>query len=142
MPLWGTGQSGCNPVSALNFTDLRPGDDLDLFTASDVIATGTKSIAFARGDSPGASDQGFTVSISGCPNGSVFDVQQSNGVSATGRNPSVTPTLANMDASFNTIIGDTLAGNSSVTDVGRSAFYRLICTTFAAGDIPVAIVKR
>ena len=142
MPLWGTPQSGCNPVSALNFTDLRPGDDLALFDGTETIATGSKSIAFVRGDSPSATDQGFTVSVSGCPNGTVIDVQQSNGVSATGRNPLVTPTVANMDASFNTVSGDTINGNTAITDTGRSTFYRLIVTNFVNGDVPVAIVKR
>ena len=140
MPLWGTGYPGSNPVSALNFVDLRHGDDYTLLDGTETIATGSKSIAFARGANPGG-DTGFTVSVSGCSNGSVIDVQQSNGVSASGRNPAVTPTLANMDASFNTISGDTITGNGASTDTGGSAFYRLIVTLLVAGDVPVASVK-
>lgn len=140
MPLWGTPQSGNNPISALNFTDMRPGDDLALFDGTEAIVTGSKSIAFARGYAPGGGP-GFTVSVIGCPGGSVIDVQQSNGVSASQRNPPVTPTLANMDAAFNTVLGDTINGNGSSTDVGGSSFYRLIVTDYVSGDVPVAIVK-
>ncbi len=141
MALWGTGYPGCNPVSALNFLDLRSGDDMTLLDGTETIATGSTSIAFARGNDPGGNN-GFTVSVSGCPGGTVIDVQQSDGVSASGRNPSPTPTLANMDASFNTITGDTINGNDSITDIGRSAFYRVIVTNFVNGDVPVVIVKR
>ncbi len=142
MPLWGTGYPGSNPISALNFIDLRAGDDYTLFDGTETIATGSTSIAFARGNDPGGNN-GFTVSVSGCPGGSVFDVQQSDGVSQSSTGPlKVTPTLANMDASFNTITGDTINGNNSITDIGRSAFYRLICTDYVSGDVPVAIVKR
>lgn len=140
MPLWGTGYPGCNPVSALNFLDLRRGDDLAMFDGTETIATGSKSIAFARGSDPGGGSA-FTVSVSGCSGGTVIDIQESNGVSASGSNPSVTPTLANMDASFNIISADTINGNGASTDAGGAAFYRLIVTSYVNGDIPVAIVK-
>lgn len=139
MPLWGTPQSGNNPISALNFTDLRAGDDLDLFDGTETIVSGSKSIAFARGYVPG-SNLGRTYQITGCPNGSVMTLYASNGVSASGRNPIVTPTLANMDASFNTT-GVSSTGNGSFSDNGSSSFYRIVCTTFAAGDVPVVIVR-
>lgn len=142
MPLWGTGYPGCNPISALNFIDLRSGDDLTLLDGTETIVTGSTSIAFARGNDPGGNN-GFTVSVSGCPNGTVIDVQQSDGVSQSSTGPvKVTPTVANMDASFNTILGDTINGNGSITDIGRSAFYRGIVTNFVNGDVPVLIVKR
>ena len=139
MPLWGTGYPGSNPISALNFLDLRAGDDLVLFDGTETIVTGSKSIAFARGFVLG-SNLGRTYQVSGCGNGSVMTLQASNGVSASGRNPVPTPTLDNMDASFNST-GNGSTGNQGFTDIGNSAFYRVVCTTFVAGDIPVVIVK-
>lgn len=136
MPLWGTPRAGANPISSLNFVDLRPGDYETLFSAADVIATGTKSIAFARGGSGSGADGGSTFAVTGCPGGSVFDVQQSN------TKTDDAGSLDAMDATFNTVLGDTLNGNNSITDTGRSMFYRLICTAFVNGDVPVVIVKR
>jgi hypothetical protein len=136
MPLWGTPKAGANPISGLNFTDLRPGDYLTLFDGTETIATGSKSIAFARGGSGSGADMGSTFAVTGCPGGSVFDVQQSN------TKTDDAGSLDAMDATFNTVTGDTINGNNSVTDIGRSMFYRLICTNFVAGDVPIANVKR
>ena len=136
MPLWGANQAGANPISSLNFTDLRPGDYLILLDGTETIATGSKSIAFARGGSGSGADMGSTFAVTGCPNGSVIDVQASN----TKTDDAVS--LVAMDASFNTILGDTINGNGASTDVGRSSFYRVIVTNFVAGDVPVVIVKR
>lgn len=142
MPLWGTPQAGANPISALNFTDLRAGDDLALFDGTETIVTGSKSIAFARGYIPGG-NQGRTYNVTGCPNGSAITLYASNGPSASGVTPVPTPTLANMDASFNSLasLGETIAGNGAFTDTGNAAFYRVQCDTFVNGDVPVVIVK-
>lgn len=138
MPLWGTGAPGSNPISALNFTDLRPGDYETLLDGTELIVTGSKSIAFARGGSAGGSDQGSTFTVTGCPNGSVIDIQAAS--------PNGAGTLASVDASFQDVSlsggGGTITGNGFYTDVGRSMFYRVIVTTFASGDIPVVTVKR
>lgn len=135
MPLWGTGRAGANPISGLNFVDLRPGDYETLLNGTETIVTGSKSIAFARGPSPSGADNGSTFTVSGCPNGSVIDIQ----ASSTKTDDAVT--LAAMDASFQNV-GGTLTGNGFYTDIGRSAFYRAIVTTFSAGDVPVVTVKR
>lgn len=135
MPLWGTGRAGANPISALNFVDLRPGDYETLLDGTEVIATGSKSIAFARGGSGSGMDAGSTFTVTGCPNGSIIDIQASN------TKTDDAGTLAAMDASFQNI-GGTIDGNGFYTDIGRSMFYRVIVTTFASGDVPVVIVKR
>lgn len=138
MPLWGTGYQ-----AFLSFPDLRPGDDLTLFSAADTIVSGQASIAFTRGSAPG-NDVGSTFSLTGCPNNSVVVIQGSNGVSQSTTGPvAVTPTLANMDASFVTVATIALTnGSGSYLDQGRYAFYRALVSTFAMGDVPVLIVKR
>lgn len=141
MPLWGTGYPGSNSISALNFLDLRPGDDLALLDGTETVATGSASIAFARGyDVSGGND--CTFSVTGCASGSAgtIDIQGSNGVSVSGRNPTPTPTLANMDASFVKLA--TITGNGVYTETQRFEFYRAVVSSFASGDAPVIIVKR
>lgn len=135
MPLWGTPRAGSNPISGLNFVDLRPGDYETLLNGTETIITGSKSIAFARGGSGSGADQGSTFTVTGCPNGSVIDIE----ASSTKTDDAVT--LDAMDASFQNVGGGTM-GNGFYTDVGRSMFYRIIVTTFAPGDAPVVVVKR
>ena len=134
MPLWGTGYPGSNPISALNFLDLRPGDYEKLLDGTETIQSGSTSIAFARGGSSLGSDNGSTFTVTGCPNGSVIDIQASSADNAA--------TLAAMDASFQDVTGGTITGNGFYTDVGLSMFYRVIVTTFVNGDVPVVTVKR
>lgn len=140
MPVWGTPRAGANPISGLNFVDLRPGDYETLLDGTESAVTGTKSIAFARGGSGSGMDAGSTFTILGCPNGSTIDVQASN------TKTDVALTLAAMDASFqNTSLSDgggTVIGNGFYTDIGRSMFYRVIVTTLVSGDVPVVTVKR
>lgn len=139
MPLWGATKAGANVDSRLNWTDLRGGDDFALLDGTETVATGSKSVPFARGYVPGG-NLGRTYQISGCSGGTVITVQGSNGVSASDTTPTVTPTFANMDLSFNSV-GLAQTGNGALTDQGSSAFYRVIVTTFVSGDIPVVIVK-
>lgn len=138
MPLWGTARAGANPISGLNFVDLRPGDYEKLLDGTETIVSGSKSIAFARGGSGSGADQGTTFAITGCASGStaVYDVQASN------TKTDDAGTLAAMDASFVNVPGGTIIGNGFYTDVGRSAFYRIIVTTAAVGDAPIVTVKR
>lgn len=140
MPLWGTGRAGANPISALNFVDLRPGDYETLLNGTETIATGSKSIAFARGGSGSGSDQGSTFAITGCPNGSTIDIQ------ASSTKTDDAGTLAAMDGSFVNVSaggsGGTVISNGFYTDTGRSMFYRVIVTAFVSGDVPVVTVKR
>lgn len=143
MPLWGTNYPGSNPISALNFTDLRPGDDLALLDGTETVVTGSKSIAFARGNSASQMDAGSTFSITGCPNNSVIVVQGSNGPPLLQGGVQVPSTLATMDASFVTVATIALtSGSGAYLDQGRYAFYRVQVTTFGAGDVPVVTVKR
>lgn len=139
MPLWGTPRAGANPISALNFVDLRSGDYEKLLDGTETIATGSKSIAFARGMSPGGPDRS-TFTVTGCPGGSTFDIQ------ASSTKTDDAATLALMDASFQNVSlggsGGTIIGNGFYTDTGASMFYRIIVTAFVAGDVPVVIVKR
>lgn len=136
MPLWGTPKAGANPISGLNFMDLRPGDYETLLDGTETIVTGSTSIAFARGGSGSGSDGGSTFDVTGCPGGSVIDVQQSN------TKTDDAGSLTAMDASFKLVIGDTINGNGAITDTGRSMFYRVIVTSFVNGDVPVVVVKR
>lgn len=135
MPLWGTARAGANPISGLNFVDLRPGDHEKLLDGTETIATGSRSIAFARGNASGS-----TFTVTGCPNNSVIDIQ------ASSTKTDDAGTLAAMDASFQSVSlsggGGTITGNGFYTDVGFSSFYRVIVTTFGAGDVPVVTVKR
>ena len=140
MPLWGTARAGGNPISGLNFVDLRPGDYLTLFDGTETIATGSKSIAFARGGSGSGADMGSTYELSGCPGGSTIDIQGSN------TKTDDAGSLAAMDLSFGnvglTMIGDATSGKAFVTDTGRCMFYRLTVTNYVSGDVPVVVVKR
>jgi len=143
MPLWNTPQPGWNQTyPGLNCVVLYPGDDLALFDGTEALADVAKSVHFARGQE-GSTDAGSTFSITGCPNGSVINIQGSNGVSQSANGEIgllVTPTPTNMDASFDTV--GTITGNGAYLDQGRYAFYRAIVSTFEAGDVPVVIVKR
>lgn len=136
MPLWGTARPGGASDAALNFTDLRPGDDETLFDGTETIANGSKSIAFARGSGMMGMDGGTTYQMQGCPNSTTWEIQGSNGVPY-----GVTLTLANLDASF-VAISPLMTGNAAYTDLGRMSFYRFHIVTFQAGDVPVADVKR
>lgn len=136
MPLWGTPRAGANPISSLNFVDLRPGDDQTLLDGTETVLTGSKSIAFARGGSGSGSDQGSTFSVTGCTSLSVIDIQASN------TKTDVAGTLTAMDGSFVTIPGSSILGNGFYTDTGRSMFYRAIVTNYVSGDVPVLVVKR
>lgn len=135
MPLWGTGQSGYNSNSALNFTDLRPGDDLLLLDGTETVATGSKSIPFARGTSANGSNTS-SFYVTGCANGTQVTIQGSDGP--------VSPdySLSDLDSSFIDLPGGALTGNANYTDVGTSAFYRAVITSFSVGDHPVVKVKR
>lgn len=140
MALWGTPRAGANPISGLNFVDLRPGDYETLLNGTETIVTGAKSVAFARGGSGSGADQGSTFAITGCAGGSTIDIQASN------TKTDDAGTLAAMDASFTNVSaggsGGTVIGNGFYTDIGRSMFYRIIVTTFVNGDAPVVTVKR
>lgn len=141
MPLWGTRRSGGNSDSRLNFVSLIPGDDFTLLDGTETIVTGSVSTAFARGTSNSQSDQGSTFNILGCTNGTVIQFQSSNGVAGDNKGaPDFT--YAQLDATFNDIVGGSVAGNGAYTDIGRASFYRCKVATFVAGDAPIVIVKR
>jgi hypothetical protein len=111
--------------------------------ASDAVATGTNSVHFARADSPSGNDAGMTFSMTGCAAGSTttLNVQGSNGFPSDNQGtPLITPSVAAMDATFNTF--NSVTGNGATTDTGRSSFYRVNISGFQAGDVPVVIVKR
>lgn len=143
MPLWNTPQSGWNTqYPGLNCVMLTIGDDYALLDGTETVITGTKSVHFTRG-SMGDTDAGTTFAVTGCANGTVIDIQASNGVAQSTTNgiPTVTQTPTNLDASFQNV-GGTVTGNGFYTDIGRSMYYRVIVTSFAAGDVPVVLAKR
>ncbi len=146
MPLWGARQAGGNAARPeLNFRDICPGLDYTLLDGTETIVSGSKSIAFARG-MMGSTDAGSTFIAYGCSNGSIIQIQSSNGVPTT-QQGSPDFTLTDLDATFMDIAGATITGGGgaaggSYTDVGRPSFYRAVVVTFAAGDTPVLIVKR
>ena len=142
--LWNTPQSGYNQTyPGLNAVCLYPGDDYALFDGTEAnVATGTKSVHFTRG-TQGDTDAGTTFSVTGCPNGSVIEIQGSNGVAQSTSGPTapiVAQTPTSLDASFNTV--GTITGNGPYLDPGRYQYYRAIVSTFEAGDVPVVIAKR
>jgi hypothetical protein len=131
MPTYAIPQTGSNPDPTKNLTTLSPGDKLTLISAADAAGTGFKSVAFAKGYSPGGT-RGFPVTyiLSGCPNGSVVEIQWSG---------------ADVDAQYggNAQIaldsgGD---GNGAYTDAGASPFYRAVVVTLNAGDVPVLVAQ-
>lgn len=140
MPLFGTPQPGSNPISGLNLTDLRPGDNLTLLDGTETVVTGSASVAFARGNGQAGTDAGSSFFISGCPNGSTINIQGSAGIPYS--DPPAPNTLANFDASFQTLPGATVVGNGAYTDIGRALFYRIQIGTLVGGDAPVVVVSR
>lgn len=134
--LWATPQPGNNPNAQLNVTSLSPGDDYDLLDGTETVATGSKSVAFARATSRRDADNGASFYVTGCANGTQIEIQGSAGVPG-----SQTFNLANFDASFLALY-DLAAGNGTYTDIGRASFYRALVKVFVGGDAPVVRVKR
>lgn len=129
MPAYGVAQSGGNTNSALNLSSIVPGDNFTLLSGTETITSGYKSVAFSRGYSPGAHDNGTTFYISGCAAGSVVQIQGSN---------------QNIDGTYfllSTITPDAI-GNGAYSDSGRAAFYRCEVSTYASPDVPVVIAQR
>lgn len=135
MPLWGVNQSGPNVISSLNLVSIVPGDVFSLLDGTETIVTGSKSVAFSRGEAITGADAGSSFFITGCTNGTQITIQASNGTPTA-------PTLATLDASFISLPGGVFTGNNAYTDVGRAAFYRALVVVFVSGDVPVVIVKR
>jgi hypothetical protein len=133
MPVYGVAQSGPNATSGLNLTSLIPGDlPLTLFNGTETPAIGLRSVAFSRGYSAGASDNGITFKLSGMPTGMTVDVQCAE---------------SNVDGDYTSIA--TLSpstspdtGNAAYTDVGRSTFYRLYVSAYTSGTMPTAVAQR
>lgn len=129
--LYGTPQSGFNPApdAGLNLTCLVPGDHLTLFDGTETPVQGIKSVAFSRGYSPGASDNGTTFTVYGMPSTATIDVQVSND---------------DVDGHYVTVntISPDANGNGFYTDIGRAAFYRVTLSAYASGAMPVVKVKR
>ncbi len=132
--VYGTAQSGSNPPpnQGLNLTSLEVGERIILFSGTETIATGLKSVAFARGYSPGAGDNGITFNISGMATGTTVDVQVAD---------------VDLDASYTSVVTmspsttpDT--GNAAYTDVGRSAFYRLYVSAYTTGAMFIGTAQR
>lgn len=141
MPLWGARRSGGNLDSQLNFVSLIPGDDFTLLDGTETIVSGSVSTAFARGGGCVQTDAGTTFNITGCSNGSALQFQSSNGVPGDNKGAPVF-TLAQLDATFNDVVGGNVTGNGAYTDIGRASFGRWKVVTFVAGDAPVVIAKR
>lgn len=130
MPTYGIPQSGYSATSGLNLTSVVPGDSFTLFDGTETPASGLKSVAFSRGYSPGASDNGISFDCSGMPSGSVIDIQAAN---------------QDLDASYSSVSGGLTPdanGNATYTDVGRSAFYRAVLTTYTTGAMSKVIAQR
>lgn len=123
MPLYATPQAGGV------LTSVVPGDSYTLLNGTETVATGSKSIAFSRGYSPGADDAGSTFNVSGCKNGTTIEIE-----------------FAGQDVDSLYAVSNTLApdanGNSGYTDVGRSPCWRSVVLSFVSGDKPVVSVHR
>jgi hypothetical protein len=129
LPIYGTAQAGSNATLGLNLTSLIPGEQITLFSGSETAALNLKSVAFARGYSPSASDQGTTFNISGMPSGMTIDVQVAS---------------KDIDGDYTSVVTMTpdTNGNSAYTDVGRSAFFRLLISAYTTGAMPIAVAQR
>jgi hypothetical protein len=140
--LFGTYQSGGATELALNCTDLRRGDSLELMNGTETVVSGSASVHFAAGPAPaGVINTSFYVQ--GCGNGTEWVIQGSNGPS-TADNPGVpTSTINNFAATFQNLTGsDTVGNGPPYTDTGSAIWYRFYVKTFVAGDAPVVIVRR
>lgn len=130
MPLYGVAQSGYSATSGLNLTSIVPGDSYTLFDGTETPASGLKSVAFSRGPAPGGADNGISFDISGMPSGSVIDIQAAN---------------QDVDGSYSSVSGSLTpdaSGHATYTDVGRSAFYRAVLTTYTTGAMSVVKAQR
>ena len=134
MPVYNVAQAGSNgpPNQGLNLTSLEVGESIVLFNGTETPAVGLKSVAFARGYSPGAGDNGITFDATGMPSNMTIDVQVAN---------------KDIDAEYttvNTITASTTpdTGNGAYTDIGRSAFYRLYVSAYTTGTMPKVRAQR
>ncbi len=129
--LYGTPQSGYNgpPNQGLNLASVPPGESYILFSGTETPSSGVKSVAIARGYSPGAVDDGMTFYCSGMPAGCTIDVQASN---------------TDLDGDYLTLatLSGDANGNAGYTDTGRAAFYRAKISAFTTGAMPIVTVNR
>lgn len=139
MPVFGIPQAGGYgpPNQGLNVTSVQPGQSLVLFDGTEAAALDLASVAFARG-LQGSSDNGFTINITGMPVGMTVDVQ------ACSPPAGGFASVAAMGNAFSSVatIGPDANGNGFYTDVGRSAFYRLLISAYVSGTTPIAVVQR
>lgn len=131
MPAYGVKQSGPNTDSSKNLTSLQPGDPgLTLWDGTETPLSGNASVAFSRGPSVGGGDNGTSFDFTGMDAASVVDVQVSN---------------LDVAADYITVSGGLTPdanGNAAYTDIGRSAFYRVVLTTYVSGAMPKCVAKR
>lgn len=130
MPSYGVAQSGYSATSGLNLTSIVPGDSFTLFDGTETPVQGMKSVAFSRGASPSGADNGTSFDISGMPSTAVVDIQAAN---------------IDVDSAYSSVSGNLTPdtnGNATYTDVGRSAFYRAVLTTYVSGAMPVVRAQR
>ncbi len=127
MPLYGIPQAGSNSNQSLNLTSVCPGDSFTHFDGTETPSAGLSSVAFSRGYSPGAGDNGTTWYIQyplASPVATVA-IQGSN---------------LDINAGYQTL--SIVSGNGAYTDTGRAAFYRLQLLTYTSGGMPVGLAQR
>lgn len=140
--LFGAPQSGGNFVLGLNMTGLVRGDELTLMDGTEVVASGTSSVAFAAMvDSGGVVAQSFYVT--GCDNNTVWIIQGSNGPSTPDDPTDPLSTLNDFGATFQNLSGIGATGNGvGVDSTGASIWYRFHIVTLVGDDHPVVRVRR
>ena len=127
--LYGAAQSGGNlSTPGLNITALEPGSQLTLLSGTEAIVSGSASVSFSLAYHEGG---GFpvTFNISGCPAGSIIEVE---GAGAD---------VAGDYTVFATITPDA-NGNAAYTDSGASPYRRVVVSTYVSPDVPVVTVSR
>lgn len=131
MPAYGVNQSGSNTAGqSKNLTSLQPGDSMTLWDGTETAAGGAASVAFSRGPAVGGADNGTSFDFTGMDAASVVDVQVSN---------------LDVAADYITVSGGLTPdanGNAAYTDIGRSAFYRVVLTTYVSGAMPKCVAQR
>ncbi len=127
--IYGAAQAGDNTDLGLNLTALIPGEGMTLFDGTETPEEGLASVAFARGYSPSASDNGTSFFASGMAATTVVDIEASN---------------VDDDALYTQVgqIGADMNGNGAFTDVGRAAFYRAKLSAYTTGDMPTVTAQR
>ena len=142
--LFGAYQGGGAPELGLNVRDLRRGDELVLMDGTETVVSGSASVHFSAGPDPhGGGLIATSYYVTGCANGTEWEIEGSNGPSTADTPGSPTSKLTKFAATFQVLQGSDTLGNGIFTDItGSSIWFRFLIKTLAGGDAPIVIARR